>query len=202
MTCKGLLVRSNKDPQRCPEYPRRCPGRLLFNFLRASRCHRNRHYRSSHPKVAARGKVHKISGHTRTKCKCLLVRSNKDPRRCPEYTRRGPDHLLFKFSRPSRRHRNRLYRSLHPKVAARRKVHKISGHTRTKCKCLLVRSNKDPQRCTEYPRRCPDRLLFNFSRASRRHQNRLYRSSHPKVAARGKVHKISGHTRGRNVNVC
>ena len=37
------------------------------------------------------------------------------------------------FSRASRRHRNRLYRSLHPKVAARRKVHKISGHTRTKC---------------------------------------------------------------------
>ena len=41
----------------------------------------------------------------------------------------------------------------------------------------------------------------NFSRASRRHRNRLYQSSHPKVAAHGKVHKISGHTRGRNVNV-
>ena len=105
------------------------------------------------------------------------------------------------FSRASRRHRNRLYRSLHPKVVARRKVHKISGHTRTTCKCLLVRSNKDPRRCPEDPRRCPGRLLFNFSRASRRHRNRLYRSSHPKVAARGKVHKISGHTRGRNVNV-
>ena len=72
---------------------------------------------------------------------------------------------------------------------------------RTKCKCHLVRSNKDPQRCPEYPRRCPGRLLFNFSRASRCHRNCLYRSSHPKVAARGKVHKILGHTRGRNVNV-
>src|SRR6185369_1711845 len=76
----------------------------------------------------------------------------------------------------------------------------ISTHT-TKCKCLLVRSNEDPRRCPEYPRRCPGRLLFNFSRASRCHQNRLYRSSHLKVAARGKVHKISAHTRGRNVNV-
>ena len=70
-----------------------------------------------------------------------------------------------------------------------------------KCKCLLVRRNKDPQRYPEYPRRCPGRLLFNFSRASRCHRNRLYRSSHPKVAARGKIHKILGHTRGRNVNV-
>ena len=70
-----------------------------------------------------------------------------------------------------------------------------------KCKCLLVRSNKDPRRCPEYPRRCPGRLWFNFSRASRRHRNRLYQSSHPNVAAHGKVHKISEHTRGRNVNV-
>ena len=105
------------------------------------------------------------------------------------------------FPRASRCHRNRLYRGLLPKVAARRKLHKISGHTRTNCKCLLVRSNKDPRRCPKDPRRCPGRLLFNLSRASRCHRNRLYRSLHPKVVARGKVHKISGHTRGRNVNV-
>ena len=83
----------------------------------------------------------------------------------------------------------------------RKSTQNIRTHTRTKCKCLLVRSNKDPRRCPECPRRCPGRLLFNFSRASRRHRNRLYQSSHPNVAARGKVHKISGHTRGRNLNV-
>ena len=82
---------------------------------------------------------------------------------------------------------------------SRKSTYDIRTHTRMKCKCLLVRSNKDPQRCPEYPRRCPGHLLFNFSRASRCHRNRLYRSSHPKVAARGKVHKILGHTRGRNV---
>ena len=54
----------------------------------------------------------------------------------------------------------------------------------------------------EYPRRCPGRLWFNFSRASRRHRNRLYQSSHPNVAAHGKVHKISEHTRGPDSAVC
>ena len=34
MKCKCLLVRSNKGPGRCPQYPRRCPGRILFNFDR------------------------------------------------------------------------------------------------------------------------------------------------------------------------
>ena len=39
-------------------------------------------------------------------------------------------------------------------------------------------------------------------RHPRRPQGRAPPSrSHPKVAAHGKVHKISGHTRGRNVNV-
>ena len=127
----------------------------------------------------------------RTKCNCLLVRSNKVPRRCPEDPRRCPGRLLFNFSRASQRHRNHLYRSLHAKVVAHRKVHKISGHMRTKCNCLLVRSNKDPRRCPEDPRRCPGRLLFNFSRASQCHRNHLYRSLHAKVVARRKVHKIS-----------
>ena len=40
----------------------------------------------------------------------------------------------------------------------------------------------------------------NFSRASRCHRNRLYRSLHAKVVARRKVHKYQD-TRGRNVNV-
>ena len=71
----------------------------------------------------------------------------------------------------------------------------------------VFRASAGPMSANKFPPRVKNTAVENtsvaspnFLRASRRHRNRLYRSLHAKVAARRKVHKISGHTR-RNVNI-
>ena len=136
--------------------PRRCHGRLLFNFLRASRCHRNRLYRSSHPKVAAHGKVHKISGHTRGR-NVMSPGSEqqgppKMPRRPPKKPRSSSVQLFESFPAPPESPPSELASK---SCGSRKSTKNIRTHTRTKCNLSWFGVTGTPEDAPKTPEDAP-----------------------------------------------